>query len=197
MKQTKLLVLYYSMTGNNYQMAKWAKEEAESLGAEVRLRKVKELLDTTEANPGWQKYLDESKDVEEATSDDLVWADAIVISAPTRFGNVAAQMKFFLDQQGGPWSQGKFTNKVVTAMSSAQNNNGGQEQTVHAIYTTMMHWGAIIVPTGYTDDSIYAAGGNPYGTTGTVDRNGFKNDIEGAVRHQTKRLLEVAEKFNS
>lgn len=193
---TKLLVLYYSMTGHNFQMAKWAAEEGEKAGAEVRIRKVKELLDTEGANPGWQKYLDESKDIEEASSDDLIWADAIVISAPTRFGNVAAQMKFFMDQQGGPWSEGKFTNKVVTAMSSAQNNNGGQEQTVHAIYTTMMHWGAIIVPVGYTDDSIYAAGGNPYGTTGTADRNGFKNDIEGAVRHQASRLLEVAEKLN-
>ncbi len=194
MKKTNLLIVYYSQTGHNYQMAKWAQEAGESVGAEVRVRKVKELMDTSNANPGWQKYLDDSVDVPEATSDDLVWADAIVFSAPTRFGNVAAQMKFFMDQQGGPWSEGKFTNKVVTAMSSAQNPHGGQEQTVHAIYTTMMHWGAIIVPVGYTDDSIYAAGGNPYGTTGTATREGFKDDIEGAVKHQTKRLLEVAEK---
>lgn len=194
MEKTKVSIIYYSQTGHNYQMALWAKEAAEAAGAEVRLRKVKELMDTTDANPGWAAYLEDSKNVEEATSDDLVWADAIILSTPTRFGNVAAQMKYFLDQQAGPWSEGKFANKVVTAMSSAMNVNGGQEQTVHALYTTMMHWGAIIVPVGYTDGSVYAAGGNPYGTTGTATRDGFGNDLEGAVKHQAKRLVEVAAK---
>ena len=194
MSNVKLSIIYYSQTGHNFQMAQWAKEAAEAAGAEVRLRKVEELLDTAGAkdNPGWAKYLEDSKDVEVATSDDLIWADAVLFSAPTRFGDMAAQMKFFLDGQGGPWSEGKLANKYVSAMSSAQNNNGGQEQTIHAIYTVMMHWGAIIVPVGYTDDSVFASGGNPYGTTGTATREGFANDIEGAVRHQAKRLVEAA-----
>lgn len=195
MENTKLLIVYYSMTGNNFQLAKWAEDEAKKVGAEVRLRKVKELMDTSNPNPGWAKYLEESKDVEEATSEDIVWADAILFSSPTRFGNVTAQMKFFLDQQGGIWGEGKTVNKAVSAMSSAQNDHGGQEKTIHAIYTTMMHWGAIIVPTGYTDDSIFKAGGNPYGTSGTVTREGFVNDLEDAVRHQTRRLLDVAAKL--
>lgn len=196
MNNVKLTIVYYSMTGHNFQMAKWAKEAAEAAGAEVRLRKVKELMDTAGAadNPGWSKYLEDSKNVEEATSDDLIWADAILFSAPTRYGIMAAQMKFFIDQQGGPWSEGKFVNKYVSAMSSSQNVNGGQEQTVHSIYTTMMHWGAIIVPVGYTDDSVYTAGGNPYGTTGTATREGFGNDLEAAVRWQAKRLVEVTSK---
>ena len=119
MEKVKLAIVYYSQTGHNYQMALWAKEAAEAAGAEVRLRKVKELLDFSNMNPGWEKYLEDSKDVEEASSDDLIWADAILFSTPTRFGGVAFQMKSFIDAQGGPWSEGKFTNKFVSAMSSA------------------------------------------------------------------------------
>lgn len=197
MKDLNLLIVYYSQTGHNFQMSKWAREAGEEKGANVRLRKVEELMDTSDPNPGWKKYLEESKDVEIATSEDLEWADAIIFSAPTRFGNVAAQMKYFMDQQGGLWAEGKLENKVVTAMSSAQNPNGGQEKTVLSIYTSLMHWGAIIVPAGYTDDSIYKAGGNPYGTTGTVTRDGFSNDLEDAVKHQATRLLEVAEKIKN
>lgn len=197
MKNLKVAIVYYSQTGHNFTMAKWAKEQAEELGAEVRLVKVKELLDTTDANPGWAAYLEASKDVAEATSDDLVWADVVILSTPTRFGNVAAQMKFFLDGQGQVWGEGKLTNKVVTAMTSAQNNHGGQEATLLSLYKTMMHWGAIIVTPGYTDGSVVEAGGNPYGTSGTVTREGFLNDLEGAVKHQAKHTIEVAQKFVS
>lgn len=195
MKDLNLLIVYYSQTGHNFQMSKWAKEAAEEKGANVRIRKVEELMDTSNPNPGWKAYLEDSKDIEVATGDDLVWADAIIFSSPTRFGNVAAQMKYFLDQQGGLWAEGKLVNKVVTAMSSAQNPNGGQEETVHALYTTLMHWGAIIVPVGYTDDSVYAAGGNPYRTTGTATRDGFANDLKAAVKHQAVRLIEIAKKL--
>ncbi|HHX37430.1 MAG TPA: NAD(P)H:quinone oxidoreductase, type IV [Clostridiaceae bacterium] len=197
MNKVKLLVCYYSQTGHNFTMANWAKDAAAAAGAEVRVRKAKELLDTSDPNPGWKQYLEDSKDVLEVTGDDLVWADAILFSVPTRFGNVPGQMKMFLDGQGGLWAQGKLNNKLVSAMATAQNNNGGQEMTIRAIYTTVSHWGAIIVPTGYTDDSIYKAGGNPYGTSGTATREGFANDIEEAVKHQAKRLVEVAAKFNS
>lgn len=195
MEKTKLLIVYYSQTGHNFQMAKWAQEAAEKAGAEVRLRKVKELLDTSNPNPGWKKYLEDSKDVEEATSEDLIWADAILLSSPTRFGGMASQMKFFIDRQGGVWAQGKLANKVVSAMTSAQNDHGGQEQTIRSLYTVVMHWGAIIVPPGFTDDSIYKAGGNPYGTSGTATHEGFTNDLEDAVKHQALRLVEVASKL--
>lgn len=193
----KLAIIYYSQTGHNLQMAKWAKDEAEKLGAEVRLLKVHEYLDESgaESNPGWAKYLEESKDIEEATSDDLVWADAILFSTPTRFGNVAFQLKAFLDAQGGIWSKGLLVNKVVSAMTSAQNNNGGQEATIKAIYTSASHWGAIILPLGYVDDAVYTQGGNPYGASGTATREGFSNDLEGAVRAQAKRIVEVTSKF--
>lgn len=195
MDKVKLAIIYYSSTGNNYQMAKWAKEAAEELGAEVRIRKVQELapIEAINSNPLWKKHYEETKDVQVATSEDLDWADAIIFSTPTRFGNVASQMKQFLDQQGGLWAQGKLVNKVVSAMSSAQNPNGGQEATVLALYKTMCHWGAIIVPPGYTDASIFKAGGNPYGTTATIGQDGkMVDDVEEAVKHQAKRTVTVA-----
>ena len=195
MDKVKLAVIYYSSTGTNYQLAKWAEEGAKELGAEVRVLKVQELAPDAaiDSNPAWRKHFDKTKDVPVATSEDLEWADAIIFSSPTRFGNVASQMKQFLDIQGGLWAQGKLMNKVVSAMSSASNPHGGQEATVKAIYTTMMHWGAIIVPPGYTDNSIFAAGGNPYGTSVTVGEDGnMVEDVKEAVKHQAKRTVQVA-----
>lgn len=195
MDKVKVAIIYYSATGNNYQMAQWAKEAAEELGAEVRLRKVQELApeEAISKNPLWKKHYDETKDIQVATSEDLDWADAVILSTPTRFGNVASQMKQFLDLQGGLWAQGKLVNKVVSAMSSAQNANGGQEATILALYKTMCHWGAIIVPPGCTDASIFKAGGNPYGTSVTVDQEGkMVEDVEEAVKHQAKRTVTVA-----
>lgn len=166
-------------------------------GAEVRLLKVKEYLDEkgAEENPGWKKYLEDSKEIKEATSDDLIWADAIIFSSPTRLGNISFQLKAFLDAQGGVWAKGLLTNKVISAMTSAQKNNGGQEGTIKAIYTSAAHWGGIIVPVGYTDDSIYAQGGNPYGASGTTTNEGFSNEIEKAVKAQARRVVEVTKKL--
>lgn len=126
--------------------------------------------------------------------DDLDWADAYIFSVPTRFGNVPSQMKQFLDTAGGLWAEGKLANKVVSAMASAQNSHGGQEQTIHALYTTFMHWGAIIAAPGYTDPSIFASGGNPYGTSVTVDQDGnMVEKVEDAVKHQARRTVQVAQ----
>ena len=154
MSKVKLAIVFYSQTGVNYNMASIAKEEAEKNGAEVRLLKVKELRDTSKVEEGsnWDETLKATEDLKEASPEDLVWADAIIFSTPTRFGNVSSQMKDFFDSLGGVWSEGKLVNKFVTAFASSQNPNGGQEHTIRAIYTSAMHWGSIIVPTGYTDD---------------------------------------------
>lgn len=195
-RKVKLAIIYYSMGGTNYQMAKWAAEAAEEAGAEVRIRKVHELAPQSviDSNPAWKAHVEATKDVPEATTADLEWADAIIFSTPTRFGNMASQMKQFLDMQGGLWAQGKTVNKVVSAMSSAQNPHGGQEATILSIYTTMYHWGAIVAAPGYTDPVIFGAGGNPYGTSVTVDQNGnMTENVEAAVKHQAKRTVTVAQ----
>jgi NAD(P)H dehydrogenase (quinone) len=192
----KVAVVFYSMGGTNFQLAKWAEEGAKAAGAEVKVLKVQELAPQSviEGNEIWKSTVEATKDVPVATSDDIEWADAIIFSVPTRFGTMPSQMKQFLDTQGGLWASGKTVNKVVSAMTSAQNPHGGQEATLLSLYTSMMHWGAIIASPGYTDPVLFGAGGNPYGTSVTVDQDGkMVEDVEAAVKHQAKRTVTVAE----
>lgn len=196
MSNVKLAVNFYSMGGTNYQLAKWAEEGAKEAGAEVKVLKVQELAPESviEGNEVWKGTVEATKDVPVATSADVEWADAIIFSVPTRFGNMPSQMKQFLDTQGGLWATGKTVNKVVSAMTSAQNPHGGQEATLLSLYTSMMHWGAIIATPGYTDPVIFGAGGNPYGTSVTVGQDGkMIEDVQAAVKHQAKRTVNVAE----
>ncbi|UII19726.1 NAD(P)H:quinone oxidoreductase [Fulvivirga ligni] len=199
MSNMKIAIIYYSSTGNNYNMANMAADAAKEAGAEVKVLKVKELVpeDVISENPAWEKHYKATKDVPEASLEDLDWADVIVFSAPTRFGSLPAQMKQFLDSTGPLWQKGKLVNKIVTAMTSAMNAHGGQEATLLNLYTTMYHWGALVVAPGYTDDVIYAAGGNPYGTSVSVDMEGKmqgdKDSITKAIHHQVKRAISVAE----
>ncbi|WP_102261026.1 NAD(P)H:quinone oxidoreductase [Mesobacillus jeotgali] len=191
----KLAVIFYSMGGTNVQLSKWAAEGAKGAGAEVKVFKVKELAPESaiEGNEAWKATVEATKDIPEVTPDDLEWADAIIFSVPTRFGNMPSQMKQFLDTTGGLWAQGKLVNKVVSAMSSAQNPHGGQEATILSLYTTMYHWGAIVAAPGYSDPVTFAAGGNPYGTSVTVDQDGnMIEDVEAAVKYQAKRTVTVA-----
>ncbi|SES95305.1 NAD(P)H dehydrogenase (quinone) [Salinibacillus kushneri] len=195
MADVNLAVIYYSSTGTNYELAKWAEEAGKEAGANVKVVRVPELApeEAIASNPAWKEHLEATKDVPEATSDDIEWADALLFSMPTRFGNLPAQMKQFLDEQGGLWANGKTVNKVVSGMTSAQNPHGGQEATILSLYTSMAHWGAIIVPPGYSDQSIFAGGGNPYGTSASQGQDGnIVEDVEAAVKHQAKRLVDVA-----
>ncbi|WP_313467843.1 NAD(P)H:quinone oxidoreductase [Carnobacterium sp.] len=196
MTKVNLAVVFYSMGGTNYQLAQWAAEAATAAGAEVRVLKVQELAPEAiiEGNETWKATVDATKDVPVATSADLEWADAIIFSTPTRFGNMPSQMKQFLDIQGGIWASGKTVNKVVSAMSSAQNPHGGQEATILSLYTSMMHWGAIIAAPGYSDPVLFKAGGNPYGTSVTVGQDGkMIEDVADAVKYQAERTIKVAE----
>lgn len=198
MKDLKLAIIYYSSTGTNYQLSKWAEEAAKEAGvAEVRLHKVKELApkEAIEANEEWKKHLEETKDVPEATMDDLEWADAYIFSAPTRYGNLPSQFKQFLDMTGGLWFSGKLVNKVVSGMTSAQNTHGGQETTLLSLYKTMFHWGAIVAAPGYTDEAIFAAGGNPYGVSVATSKDELNQNTKAAVAHQVRRTLEIAKRI--
>lgn len=191
MTKANLAVVFYSMGGTNYQLAQWA-----AAGADVRVLKVQELAPEAiiQGNETWKATVEATKDVPVATSADLEWADAIIFSTPTRFGNMPSQMKQFLDIQGGIWASGKTVNKVVSAMSSAQNPHGGQEATILSLYTSMMHWGAIIAAPGYSDPVLFKAGGNPYGTSVTVGQDGkMIEDVADAVKYQAERTVKVAE----
>ena len=195
MATVKIAVIYYSSTGANYQMAQWAAEGAKAAGAEVKLLKIKEIApqEAINANPAWKKHVEATKDVPTASLDDLEWADSYIFSVPTRYGNVPSQVQQFFDTTGGLWFQGKLANKVVSAMTSAMNPHGGQESTIQGLYKTMFHWGAIVAAPGYTDPILYGAGGNPYGTSATVDQEGnLKDDVKDAVVHQAKRTVTIA-----
>ncbi len=200
MKDVKIAIIYYSATGANYQLAKWAEATAKNLGAEVRLKKVKETApeEAIKENAAWAKNVEQTKDIPEVQLDDLEWADAIIFSTPTRYGSIPAQVKQFIDTTGGLWSKGKLVNKVVSGMATAANPHGGQEATILSLYTQMLHWGCIIAAPGYADPITFKTGGNPYGMSATVDTDGtIKDDIKVGVEFQTKRTLEIASKFKS
>ena len=194
---TKIAVIYYSATGSVHQLAEAVAAGAASVGAEVRLRQVAELApaEAIAQNPAWQTHRDATKDtVETASLDDPAWADGFAFGTPTRFGNPAAQLKQFLDTTGGLWVEGRLTDKAASSFTSAMNQHGGQESTLLALNNVFYHWGCILVPPGYTDDSIFAAGGNPYGAAWPSGQSGTPPDEAAlaAASHQGKRLAEKA-----
>jgi NAD(P)H dehydrogenase (quinone) len=199
MKNVKLAIVYYSTYGTNHEMAEVAAEAAREAGAEVRLRKVRETAPdaVVESQEAWSEQVKRTADMEEATPDDMVWADAYLFSSPTRYGGAASQMRAFIDTLGPIWQEGKLANKFATAMTSASNPHGGQETTLLTLYYTFMHWGSIIITPGYTDKTIFKTGGNPYGVSVTADGNPISEDDKKLIRYQTRRLLETTAKFKA
>jgi NAD(P)H dehydrogenase (quinone) len=197
MAKVKLAVVYYSSYGTNHRMAEVAAEAAREAGAEVRLLKVAETAPegVVKAQEAWSAHAEKTADIPEASPDDLVWADAYLFSTPTRYGGAASQMRSFIDTLGPVWQEGKLANKTFTAMTSAMNPHGGQETTLQTLYITAMHWGAVLVPPGYTDPSIFAAGGNPYGVSVTANNEPLSGAVDKAIRHQARRLVETTAKL--
>jgi NAD(P)H dehydrogenase (quinone) len=191
----KLAIVYYSTYGTNHQMAEIAAEAAREVGAEVRLVKARETAPEGVVNgqDAWRAQAEKTAHVPVATPEDLVWSNAYLFSVPTRYGAAASQMRAFIDTLGPVWAQGLLANKAASAMTSAQNVHGGQETTLIGLYTSFMHWGAVLVPPGYTDPVLYAAGGNPYGTS--VNAGTITDEQKAAIQHQTRRLVEIAAKL--
>jgi NAD(P)H dehydrogenase (quinone) len=193
----RVLVTYYSATGSVHRLAEAVRDGAASAGADVRLRRVAELAppEAIASNPGWAKHRRDTDDtVEVATLYDLEWADAYAFGTPSRYGAPAAQLKQFLDSAGSLWQDGKLADKPVTAFVSSAEQHGGQEATILSLNNVFYHWGCLIVPLGYTDDVVYAAGGNPYGTSWPA---GFPSTMPDAVtlecaRYQGARLARFA-----
>lgn len=195
----RLAVVYYSATGNVHQLATALAAGGEGREAEVRLLRVPELAPDTaiDANPAWRAHVDTTKDtVREATLEDLEWATAYAFGTPTRYGNVSAQLKQFIDSTGGLWQAGVFHNKPATSFTSAMNRHGGQESTLLSLNNVFYHWGCIIVPPGYTDPVLFAAGGNPYGTSWpSGGGEGPDKATLDAANYQGRHLVEIAERL--
>jgi NAD(P)H dehydrogenase (quinone) len=194
-EQVKLAVVYYSSTGTIDAMARRAAAAGEKAGAEVRLRQVEELAprEAIESQEEWKKHVEATRDEPRATADDVVWADAVLFGTPTRFGNVASQLKQFLDTLGPQWAQGLLANKTYAGFTAAQTQHGGHESTLLALYNTMHHFGGILVPPGYTDPVKFEEG-NPYGVshaTGGDNDEPLGDAQENALDHLVERLVDV------
>jgi NAD(P)H dehydrogenase (quinone) len=180
-------------------MAKAIGEGASGAGAEVRVRLVAETApaQAIDSNPAWRAFVDRTAKEPRASLADLDWADAIVFGTPTRFGNVASQLKAFIDTTGGLWFQGKLANKIYAGFTSAMNPHGGQESTLLALYNTIYHYGGLLVTPGYTDPLVYASGGNPYGPSVTTGQKGAgPTDPDLAHgRYLGRRVTEMAKKI--
>ncbi|MDT5322901.1 MAG: hypothetical protein QOF25_53 [Mycobacterium sp.] len=198
---TKLAVIYYSATGHGTSMAKRVAVAAEGAGAEVRVRHVAETRDPESfaENPAWTANYEATRDLPPATGDDIVWADAVIFGSPTRFGSVASQLRSFLDSLGGLWSQGELADKVYAGFASTNTAHGGQETTLLTLYVTLMHFGGIIVPPGYTD-ALKFVDGNPYGASLTASHDNigeFDDATNNALDHLARRVVAVADRLTS
>ncbi|MBE0532950.1 MAG: NAD(P)H:quinone oxidoreductase [Rhodospirillales bacterium] len=196
----KVLVLYYSSYGHVETMAGAVAEGARSVpGTQVDIKRVSELVPDEVARKSGLK-VDQAAPI--AKPDELADYDAVIFGTPTRFGNMAAQMRNFLDQTGGLWAKGKLIGKVGSAFASTATQHGGQETTLTSFHTTLLHLGMVIVglpysATGQTRvDEI--TGGSPYGATtiagGDGSRQPSENELELA-RFQGRHVAEIATKL--
>jgi NAD(P)H dehydrogenase (quinone) len=196
----KILVLYYSAYGHIEKMAEAVAEGARSVpGMEVTIKRVAELVPEEVAKKAGMK-LNQAAPI--ATVDELPSYDAIIFGTPTRFGNMCAQMRNFLDQTGGHWMTGSLVGKVGSVFASTATQHGGQETTITSFHTTMLHQGMIIVGLPYAFPGLTnmdeITGGTPYGATtltkGDGSRQPSANELDGA-RYQGRHVAQITAKL--
>ncbi|GEP02119.1 NAD(P)H:quinone oxidoreductase [Methylobacterium oxalidis] len=195
----KVLVLYYSSWGHVEQLAHAVAEGAREAGAEVTVKRVPELVPESVAQQYHYK-LDQAAPI--ASPDELGDYDAIILGTPTRYGNMAAQMKQFIDQTGSLWAQGKLVGKVGSAFTSTASQHGGQETTLTSIHTVLLHHGMVIVGLPYAFAGLNGVeavkGGTPYGATTIADGDGSRQpsqvELDGA-RFQGRHVATIAGKL--
>jgi NAD(P)H dehydrogenase (quinone) len=193
----RILVLYYSSYGHVETMARAVAEGAASVdGAEVDLQRVPELVPEEVARKAGVKLEQEAPFADPLTLGDY---DAIIIGTPTRFGNMAAQMRNFLDQTGPIWVKGALVGKIGSAFTSTASQHGGQEMTITSVHTTLLHHGMIIVGLPYSwagnAQMEEISGGTPYGASTIAGADGSRqpsaNELEGA-RFQGRHVAQIA-----
>ncbi len=198
----KILVLYYSMYGHIEIMAGAVAEGARSVeGTEVTLKRVPELMPEDVARKAGAK-LDQAAPI--ATVDELPHYDAIIFGTPTRFGNMCAQMRNFLDQTGRLWLNGSLIGKVGSVFTSTATQHGGQETTITSFHTTLLHQGMIIVGVPYSCQEILnmseITGGSPYGASTLAGGDGSRQPSENEIkiaRFQGAHVAQVTRKLSS
>jgi NAD(P)H dehydrogenase (quinone) len=196
----KVLVLYYSMYGHIETMADVVAEGARSVsGTEVTIKRVPETIPAEQAAAHGVK-LDQKAPV--STPNELAGYDAIIFGTPTRFGNMAGQMRTFLDQTGGLWVKGSLVGKVGSVFASTGTQHGGQETTITSCHSTLLHQGMVIVGVPYACAGLVKmdkiTGGSPYGATTLAGTDGKRQPSENELeiaRYQGKHVAEIAQKI--
>lgn len=196
---TKVLVLYYSSYGHIEKMAEAVAEGVREAGAEAVIKRAPETVPQDVARQSGFK-LDQKAPI--AGAAELADYDAVIIGTPTRFGNMAAQMKNLLDQTGGLWLQGKLIGKVGSVFTSTATQHGGQESTILSTHTVLLHQGMVIVGLPYSFQGQMGVkeitGGSPYGASTIADADGSRqpseNELAGA-RFQGRHVAEIAAKL--
>jgi NAD(P)H dehydrogenase (quinone) len=198
---TKILVLYYSMYGHIETMANAVAEGARSAGAEVSVKRVPDLVPEEVLKKSGAKT-DQKAPI--ATVEELPSYDGIIFGVPTRFGNMAAQMRNFLDQTGAIWMKGGLIGKVGSVFASTATQHGGQETTIVSTHTTLLHHGMVIVGIPYSQQGLMnmteITGGTPYGATTMAGGDGKRQPSENELtlaRFQGKHVAEIAAKLAS
>jgi NAD(P)H dehydrogenase (quinone) len=194
--RSKILIAFYSRKGSTEELAKAIAGGAAEVGAEVRVRRVREFVgpEVMAAAPGWAESAAAMNERYEApTTPDAEWADAIIFGTPTRFGGVSAELKAYIDGLGGLWFHGKLNGKVGSVFGSTSSQHGGNESTLLSAFPLLSHLGLVIVPLGYSDQSLHQAG-TPYGATFVSRKDTQKpGAAELAVaRYQGVRVARVA-----
>src|SRR5436853_7211656 len=201
----KVQVVFYSMYGHIHTMAEAVVAGARQVeGAEVALYQVPELVppDVLERS-GAAAARKAFAHVPVAKPDQLADADALIFGTPTRFGNMCAQMRNFLDQTGGLWMKGSLINKVGSVFASTGTQHGGQETTITSFHTTLLHLGFIIVGVPYSEQRLVnmneITGGTPYGATTMAGPDGKSRPVSenelAIARFQGKHVAEIARKL--
>ena len=196
---TKILVLYYSMYGHVETMAGAVAEGARGVeGTEVTVKRVADLVPEEVARKAGAK-LDQTAPI--ATVDELPTYDAIIFGTPTRFGNMCAQMRNFLDQTGRLWLSGGLAGKIASVFTSTATQHGGHETTITSFHSTLLHQGMIIVGVPYTCQELLnmdeITGGSPYGAGTLAGADGRRQPSENELkiaRFQGRHVAEIAKK---
>lgn len=199
----KLKVVFYSMYGHIYRMAEAMAEGAREVqGAEVELLQVPELMPEEILERSGAKQAREAfAHIPVAKPDDLADADVVIFGTPTRFGNMCAQMRNFLDQTGLLWAKNALVGKVGSVFTSTGTQHGGQETTITSFHTTLLHHGMIIVGLPYSETRQTTmeeiSGGSPYGASTVAAPDGSRMPSENELamaRFQGRHVATIAEK---
>lgn len=196
---TSILVLYYSRHGAVKQMAQHVARGVESVAnVEAKLRTVPPVSPTTEAV---EPSVPDSG-APYVTLDDLKNCDGLLLGSPTRFGNMAAPLKYFIDQTSGLWLAGNLVNKPAAVFSSTSTLHGGQETTLLSMMLPLLHLGFVIAGIPYTEPDLNTtkSGGTPYGAThvaGTSGKNPITEEEKRLCYALGKRLAELAVKLKN